>query len=61
MLVWLQVMVVATIAFLWFVDVTFSRPSIYLVPAWVAVVSIVLLVRRPQNLEPRAVMPSAGV
>jgi len=38
-----------------FVNVTISVPTIYVVPAWVAVVSIVLLVRRPPHgfdLEP---------
>lgn len=32
-----------------FVNVTIARPSIYVVPAWVALVSIVLLVRRPSH------------
>jgi hypothetical protein len=40
-----------------FVNVTIAVPTIYVVPAWVAVVSIVLLVRRPPHgfeLEPGA-------
>lgn len=43
-----------------FVNVTISVATIYVVPAWVAVVSIVLLVRRPPHgfdLEPEAVAP----
>lgn len=32
-----------------FVNVTIARPSVYVVPAWVALVSIVLLVRRPAH------------
>lgn len=32
-----------------FVNVTIARPSIYVVPAWIALVSIVLLVRRPAH------------
>ena len=40
-----------------FVNVTVAGPTIYLVPAWVAVVSVVLLVRRAPDgfeLEPAA-------
>lgn len=40
-----------------FVNVTVTVPSIYVVPAWMAVVSVVLLVRRPPHgfdLEPGA-------
>lgn len=32
-----------------FVNVTISRPTIYVVPAWIALVSIVLLIRRPPH------------
>ncbi len=41
-----------------FVNVTIAAPAIYVVPAWVALVSIVLLLRRPPHgfdLEPAAV------
>jgi hypothetical protein len=31
-----------------FMNVTFATPSLYVFPAWIALVSIVLLVRRPQ-------------
>jgi hypothetical protein len=31
-----------------FVSVTFAQPTLYLFPAWIALVSLVLLVRRPQ-------------
>lgn len=30
-------------------NVSFATPTVYLVPAWIAVVSVVLLVRRPPN------------
>jgi hypothetical protein len=42
-----------------FVNVTVTGASIYLVPAWVAVVSIVLLVRHPRSLAVAA--PAAPV
>lgn len=32
-----------------FVNVTISTPTVYVVPAWIAVVSLVLLVRRPAH------------
>ena len=32
-----------------FVNITIARPTIYVVPAWIALVSIVLLVRRPPH------------
>lgn len=32
-----------------FVNVTIAVPTIYVVPAWVALVSVVLLVREPPN------------
>ena len=31
------------------VNVTLSTPTIFLVPAWIALVSVVLLVRRPAH------------
>lgn len=37
-----------------FVNVTLSTPTLYVFPAWILLVSVTLLVRRPQ-LEPRAV------
>jgi hypothetical protein len=42
-----------------FVNVTVTGASIYLVPAWVAVVSIVLLVRHPRSLAVAAPPTSA--
>ena len=35
-----------------FVNVTISEPTLYLFPAWIALVSIVLLVRRPDVADP---------
>jgi hypothetical protein len=43
-----------------FVNVTIARPTIYVFPAWIALVSVVLLVRRPPHgfsLEPGTVQP----
>jgi FtsH-binding integral membrane protein len=31
------------------VNVTFATPTIYLVPAWIGLVSVVLLIRRPRR------------
>jgi hypothetical protein len=33
-------------------NVTFFSPSVYAFPGWIAVVSIVLLIRRPQRMQP---------
>lgn len=32
-----------------FVNVTIARPTVYVFPAWIALVSIVLLIRRPSH------------
>lgn len=53
---WLVVLTYA-LGVIAFVNVSLATPSIYAVPAWIAVVSVVLLVRRPPqgfDLEPVA-------
>jgi hypothetical protein len=55
-LVWLTYVVGAVE----FVNVTVAVPTIYVMPAWIALVSVVLLVRRPPHgfeLEPGAPAP----
>ena len=42
-----------------FVNVTLSTPTLYVFPAWIALVSVVLLVRRPQ-LRPEESPPSSS-
>ena len=52
-LVWLTY----AVAIVELVNVTLSTPTIYVMPAWIALVSVVVLVRRPPHafeLDPQA-------
>ncbi len=44
-----------------FVNVTVATPTVYVVPAWIALVSIVLLVRRPPQGFELDIQTQAGV
>ena len=58
---WL-IVVTYVIGVLAFVNVSIATPTVYVVPTWIAVVSIVLLVRRPPqgfDLEPQSDLAAA--